>query len=260
MNRIEDRSKEPENGKRNAWWKYVVSALLVVHLTAVFAPPFWRATQTPVGGRSPVATELRDVLEPYVNLMFLDHGYAFFAPGPGPSHLIRFRVEHDDGSPAVEHVFPDLDRHWPRLLYHRHFMLAEQLHSDYVSRYPPNRPEREPDEPTDVWERRLTDWEIESSRWKFARDRYDTKWKSFENHLLKHYGGDRVSMVRVEHRLPSPDPSSGLIDLNDKDLYVDLSEFPPSENLAPLPNPAPGVRVPLRPLTPLESPPLEELP
>jgi hypothetical protein len=260
MSHTKDKSNDPEYAKRIAWWKYVVSALLVVHLTAVFAPPFWRATQTPVGGRSPVATELRDVLEPYVNLMFLDHGYAFFAPGPGPSHLIRFRVEYDDGTPAVEHVFPDLDRHWPRLLYHRHFMLAEQLHSDYVSPYPPNRPERELDEPTDVWQRRLTDWEIETSRWKFARDRYDTKWESFENHLLKHYGGDRVSMVRVEHRLPSPDPNSGPIDLTAKELYVDLNEFPPAEDMAPLQNPTPETRIPLRPLAPQETPPLEELP
>jgi len=146
MNHANDKSKEPENAKRIAWWKYVVSLLLLVHVSAVFAPPFFRATQTPLGARSPVATEMHSLLEPYINLMFLDHGYAFFAPGPGPSRLIRFRVEYDDGTPAVEHVFPDLQRHWPRLLYHRHFMLAEQLHGDYVTPIPPDRPERGADE------------------------------------------------------------------------------------------------------------------
>jgi hypothetical protein len=257
MSHIQENSRETVNVKRIAWWKYVVSLLLLVHLSAVFAPPFFRATQTPLGARSPVATEMHSVLEPYINLMFLDHGYAFFAPGPGPSHLIRFRVEYDDGTPAVEQVFPDLQRHWPRLLYHRHFMLAEQLHGDYVTPIPPDRPERGADEPTDVWTRRLADWEDEKARWQWARDRYETKWKSYENHLLRHFGGDRVSMVRVEHRLPPPDASGGPIDLTVEESYIDLSEVPPAEALMPPPNPTPGVQIPLRP--PL-TPPLEELP
>ncbi|NIO41435.1 MAG: hypothetical protein GTO41_15415, partial [Burkholderiales bacterium] len=56
--------------------------------------------------------------------MFLDHGYRFFAPEPGPGHLVRYEVTTSDGAGAAGQ-FPDRDRIWPRLLYHRWFMLSE---------------------------------------------------------------------------------------------------------------------------------------
>jgi len=258
------RKNKPEpsgNTKQVAWWKFVVSGLLLLHLAAVFTAPFYMSTRTPVGASSPVAARARSTLEPYINAMFLDHGYAFFAPDPGPSHLIRYRVEFDDGRLPIEGVFPDLDRHWPRLLYHRHFMLSEQLHSDYVSPFPPEKPEREMGESDDDWKRRLADWEEQTATWKVLRARYETKWKSFENHLLKRYGGDRVSLVRVEHRLPPPDASRGPIDLRDERRYFDLSEYPEAEELSLPVAPSPDVQIPLRPpLAPQQPPPLEELP
>jgi hypothetical protein len=38
---------------------------------------------------------------------------------------VRYTIEHQDGR-REDGVFPDRDAHWPRLRYHRHFMLAEQ--------------------------------------------------------------------------------------------------------------------------------------
>jgi hypothetical protein len=61
----------------------------------------------------------------YLNLIYMNHGYEFFAPDPGGTHLISFRVTKPDGT-TVEGRFPDLEVQWPRLLYHRHMMLAEQ--------------------------------------------------------------------------------------------------------------------------------------
>jgi len=77
---------------------------------------------------------------PYLNLLYLNHGYGFFSPDPNPSHLIRFRLVPKTGE-EFEGIFPNLtpynhpalekgsepEVHWPRLRYHRHFMLAEQL-------------------------------------------------------------------------------------------------------------------------------------
>ena len=37
------------------------------------------------------------VFRPYLEAAYLDHGYAFFAPDPGPSHLVRYELEFDDG-------------------------------------------------------------------------------------------------------------------------------------------------------------------
>ena len=40
--------------------------------------------------------------------------------------MIDYTIELKDGS-QVKGRFPDLAEHWPRLRYHRHFMLAEQI-------------------------------------------------------------------------------------------------------------------------------------
>lgn len=244
---------------RFASWKAALSLVLVFHMAAVLAPPFYSATRTPLGTASPIGAAAYNLLEPYINLMFLDHGYAFFAPDPGPSHLVRFRVEFDDGREPVEHMFPDLDRHWPRLLYHRHFMLAEQLHSDYVTPLPPVRPAAEANETTEAWQQRVADWEDEFAGWKQARDRYVSKWRSFENHLLDRYGGSRVSLVRVEHVLVPPDSRIFPFDLRRDESYINLNEYPPTEPLAPA-SQAPPLQPFAPPLAPPIAPPLEELP
>lgn len=62
--------------------------------------------------------------------MFLDHAYKFFAPNPGASHLLRYDLYFADGTKRVnrdDQILPDRFHHWPRLMYHRHFMLTEFL-------------------------------------------------------------------------------------------------------------------------------------
>jgi hypothetical protein len=77
-------------------------------------------------GERPPMPWLNQVYQPYLDVFYLNHGYGFFAPDPGASHLIEYAIELKDGS-QVKGRFPDLAEHWPRLLYHRHFMLAEQI-------------------------------------------------------------------------------------------------------------------------------------
>ncbi len=64
--------------------------------------------------------------ERYLNALYLNHGYHFFAPEPGPSTLLKYEGARADGS-RVAGVIPDAENHFPRLLYHRHFMLTERL-------------------------------------------------------------------------------------------------------------------------------------
>ncbi len=114
----------------------VVSLLLLIHITAVFIAPFTFASSSGPGSASPFAVGLMNALRAYIDAVYLDHGYFFFAPNPGPSHLVRCRLEYEAGREAEESTFPDRQRHWPRLLYHRHFMLSESLKLALRSRGP----------------------------------------------------------------------------------------------------------------------------
>lgn len=166
-------------------WRVVISLLLIVHLVAIFMPPFMLQAGGS-GGTSPIGKVVIDVLQPYIDIAYLNHGYAFFAPNPGPSHLIRARIEFDDGREPIEETFPDLDKQWPRLLYHRHFMLSEQLTEQYQ---PPQLPQEISQDP-----------EL-AKRWQIARQMYELKWRSFQTHLEAKYDAPYVTLTRVQHRM-----------------------------------------------------------
>ena len=210
---------ETEPARARPWWFWDVSVLLVLHLIAVVVPPLTMQTN-----RSPAVSGSVRTFLPYFDRAFLNHGYAFFAPDPPEaSHLIRYRVEFDDGRPPVEHTFPDLERHWPRLLYHRHFMLSEQLRMDFVPPTPPRDAAPE-----------------QIGFWRAQRDRYEARWNSFERHLLARHGGDRITMTRVLHFVPPPILGEDELDLRDPRSYVELDDNgnpvnPPSI----VPNPEP---------------------
>jgi hypothetical protein len=97
----------------------VVSLMLGFHVFAVFISP---AAMPPA---SPLLMDGYRLALPYNELLFLNHGYHFFAPDPGASTLISYAVARPGDAPIVGR-FPNLSIH-PRLLYHRYFMLAENL-------------------------------------------------------------------------------------------------------------------------------------
>ncbi|MBX7165483.1 MAG: hypothetical protein K1X74_03955 [Pirellulales bacterium] len=144
------------------WSKAVISVAVTLHLVGVFCAPFALPPASELSGR------LWEVYRPYLEAMFLNHGYAFFAPDPGPSHLVRYVLEYEDGH-KEEHIFPNLSEHKPRLLYHRHFMLSE-----FLNAAPPETP------------------------WVQAYIR------SYAAHLLAHSGAKRVTIYLRRHLLPSP--------------------------------------------------------
>src|SRR6478752_178011 len=125
------------------WAKALISLLLAVHLTAVFMAPFAAACNV-FGSSSPLADPIYKAMRPYITAMFLDHGYFFFAPNPGPNHLVDYKVEFADGRPPIEGRFPNLATERPRLLYHRHFMLSESLYNAFVPPQPPPEPSPPP--------------------------------------------------------------------------------------------------------------------
>jgi hypothetical protein len=104
-------------------WRWLASILIGLHLVAIFVAP-WSAPPP----SSQFSQALAGWLQPYFKCIAMDNGYRFFAPDPGPSHLIRYEWENADGKTTLCQ-FPDLKRHFPRLLYHRHFMIAEMIYS-----------------------------------------------------------------------------------------------------------------------------------
>lgn len=107
----------PWSGRTRFW----VSLVLAAHLFCVVLAPL-----AAVEPRSGLAMDLQSMVYPYTQAMFLQHGYRFFAPEPGPSHILKYELTTRDGKKVAGH-FPDRNGHWPRLRYHRWFMLSETI-------------------------------------------------------------------------------------------------------------------------------------
>ena len=189
--------------------KALISVLVSWHLLAVFIAPFTFATATlnPRNEPSPFANLFMTGMKPYVDVMYLNHGYFFFAPEPGPSHLMRFESKDDKDSV----MFPDRQKQWPRLLYHRHFMLSESINNTA----PPVDAEmairrEQPDNPSLLI--------------------YDRMVSSFENHVQVEFELESPRITRVRHSIPNPEQLRDLLSLKHPQLYSDLI---PSEPMAP---------------------------
>lgn len=182
--------KSPGEKPWGAKAKIAVSLLLAWHLVGLLVWPL-SAPQSILGDA------LRPIYRPYLEAAYLTHGYKFFGPDPGPSHLIRYDVERADGS-HVKGIFPDRNVHWPRLYYHRHFMLSEFVHS-----LPPDANL----DPRIPWERRA----ISAAERTYVR--------SYADHLLAANDGRSVSLELVEHLIPEPEDVLRGMKLDDKRLY-----------------------------------------
>ena len=212
-----DRETNPPDVRLPRKWQFIISLLLVVHVAAIFMPPFMLQASGS-GGASPIGAMVMNTLRPYIDIAFLNHGYAFFAPDPGPAHLVRARIEFDDDREPIEETFPNLDEQWPRLLYHRHFMLSEQLNAQYQ---PPQLPPEISQEP-----------EL-AEQWQTARRMYELKWRSFKEHLEAKHDAPYVTLTRVEHRMIDVfEVGEQNKKLDAPDTFYDLREdgfFPPEE-------------------------------
>ncbi len=196
--------------------KFAVSALLIGHLWAVVGRPLEFATQGPFG-TSPSASAFFAPVRGYSQFAYLDHGYAFFAPDPGPSHFYQASISDGEGE-RTEVKFPDLEVQWPRLKYHRHFMLAEFFNDVH---HPPGGPPAELGTDT-----------IASAQWLRERQRFEDVRDSMLNHLRKANPRTQVAIRRVEHRQPGlPEFFQGNIGTRDprlmRILFDTVDSFPP---------------------------------
>jgi hypothetical protein len=96
-----------------------LNLLLLLHLVAIISAPLT------IGPSSATSRRIWDLFSPYLQVLYLNHGFHYFAPEPGSSNLVSWTVTRDDGS-TLTGRFPNFEM-TPRLLYHRHFMLSEVL-------------------------------------------------------------------------------------------------------------------------------------
>jgi hypothetical protein len=191
----------------STWNRRAISGLLVLHLAAISLPPLMFQS----GGSEIVATLLQPIT-PYCEFLYLDRGYAFFAPDPGPSHLIQAAVTQRDDS-RTETMYPDRQQQWPRLLYHRHFMLAEYLTEIY-------QPPGPPSELVEVDQ-------LAAEEWARLRLRYEHVRQSMVDHLSHENGGKPVAVRRIEHLIPNAyEYQNSDIELSDPLLYQIMFDRP----------------------------------
>jgi hypothetical protein len=192
------------------WWtpkrKAIASVLVLFHLFAVFASPCASPPPTSyawnwIAGR----VDGRDgLLMPYLRAGYLNHGYRFFAPNPGPSHLVRYEIQLKSGGEIKGH-FPDTEEQFPRLLYHRMFMISETA----FNLAEPVRQSAPPGTLSEL-EKLEFDKQLAAS---------DALAKSIARRLLAEYDGQRVRLFLRTHEIPFPADILAGQKLNDPILF-----------------------------------------
>ena len=208
----------PRSMSRRA--RTVLSVLLILHLVAITSAPLAMEPSSLLGQK------LFGVFRPYLDLFYLNHGYHFFAPEPGPGHLIRYEIEMSDGH-VMDGVFPDPDKQRPRLLYHRHFMLTEFA----------NRLAVDPGQ----------------------QEAMDELARSFAEHLIHQNNGERATLYLQRHYIPTPEQVASGVPLNSPELYAERSLGTYSRRSTTQPHRGPAIDS--EPDAPLDGsePPLPEL-
>lgn len=190
--------------------KALASLAVLVQILAVTGEPMRFFSYGVSRGSSPAADPVRVALAPYIEFAYLNHGYFFFAPEPGPSHLMLCSLRHADGS-VSQIRYPDKTAQRPRLLYHRHFMLAEFLNQLHEPPVDPVLASQLPGR--------------EAATWSENRQRFEMVRNSMQSHLAARFGAESATIDRLRHILPGSDAVlKERMPLNDPRLYIVLPD------------------------------------
>ena len=163
---------------RFPWWKGVVSLWIVYHLAGIVIAP------ASVPPSSDIVRNSWRLVGPYLQFLYLNHGFHFFAPDPGPSTLVRYVADLPDGTSVVGQI-PDKQTMRPRLLYHRHFMLTEFLAA------------------SDNMDPALQPLHV----------------RALARQVARQHGAESVTLSRVSHLLPAMEWCRSGLSLEDAQLY-----------------------------------------
>jgi len=110
------------NGRPGLVLRIVISLLIVWH----FAGSFLAALQVPFTSPLVINLSQKPPMQWYLDALYLNQGHSFFAPDVGPGHVIHYELYDQSGHVTGDDTLPNKKEHWPRLLYHRYMMLADQ--------------------------------------------------------------------------------------------------------------------------------------
>jgi hypothetical protein len=145
--------------------RIAISLLIVWHFMGVFLAAL------SVGGSSPLVNNIAQgpPMQWYLDALYMNQGHSFFAPEVGPGQIVRYELFDQSGRLIEPGELPSRKEHWPRLRYHRHFMLADQ------AGIPSDNPQYR-----DHWQRKYLE--------------------SYADHLLRtHDNAESVRVLRVVH-------------------------------------------------------------
>jgi hypothetical protein len=114
------RSRRP--GRIPSWLRIALSLLIIWHFTGVFLA----ALTMPVTSQLVYKLCQERPMQWYLDALYMNQQHSFFAPDVGPGNIIRYELFDQGGQLIEKGELPDRKVHWPRLRYHRHFMLADQ--------------------------------------------------------------------------------------------------------------------------------------
>lgn len=174
----------PQREGWRLWVRAALSLLVVWHLLVVFLSPLSVPPTSELISKVAQGPWVRWYSDP----LYLNHGYHFFGPDPpmGGTH-VRWQVFGQDGQAKAEGEFPNLDQQWPRLWYHRHMMLADQMSG--VSVYPEGRQNEE------------------------------LMLRAYARHLLRKHEGAEARVESLWHRSLHPADVKAGVDTEDPQLY-----------------------------------------
>jgi hypothetical protein len=184
-------------------WRVLITIALLAHLSAITVAP-WSGPE-PAG---PLVAMIARPFGTYLDATYSGHGYRFFAPAPGPSHLVRYTLTMPDGTSKTE-TFPNKQTEWPRLFYHRHFMLSEKLNGLFDSDEPG------PNDPPEA-----------HAEWQAMRDTFNQTARSYAMHLLVTTGAAEIKLELVRHNIPFPQQVAAGLKLDDTRTYQVLWTSP----------------------------------
>jgi hypothetical protein len=189
------------NSETPAWrklaphWRVLITIALLLHLIAIASAP-WAGPEP--GG--PIANAIIYPFRGYLDATYTNHGYRFFAPAPGPGHIVRYTLTFPDGTTQHDE-FPNRKTEWPRLFYHRHFMLTEKL-AGFFDEKPGS------DAPPEA-----------QRQWQQEQQVFETTAQSYAMHLLETTGAKSVELELVQHNIPYPAQVERGLKLTDPSLY-----------------------------------------
>lgn len=170
---------------------------------------------------------------PIHRVIFLGHGYRFFAPDPGPSHRLVYRGIRTDGTRFEGH-FPNRKQHWPRLMYHRWFMLSETVFNerflnpskeqiearnrDYDLEIDRNRTAGK----LDICQQLQREREAENRASQASLQRFEILTSSIAKVLLERNAGQSIELFVQEREIPFPEQVAQGMRLNDESLLSEL--------------------------------------